>query len=236
MRSPLLALALAVACGVAASNVQAQVDSSIVLESEAFLSAHPDVNNRRRGMGAYEAGNHEEALVYFRRAARYADKPSQAMVAEMLWKGEGGPEDPALAYAWMDLAAERGYPGFTAIREHYWSLLDAAQREDAVARGAEVYAEYGDEVALRRMETVLRRERRRTTGSRTGFVGALEIQIPGPGGQLEQVSGHRFYDRKLWDPTLYQAWQDAVWMEPREAQVDVGEVEPLRSDPVPDDD
>ena len=215
---------------------QNEVEADLVLSSESFLSAHPDLNNRRRGMGAYEEGRHDEALSFFRRAARYADKASQAMIGEMLWKGEGGARDPALAYAWMDLAAERGYPGFTIIRERYWAELDEAQRRDAVARGEEIYAEYGDAVAQPRIAAVLRRERRRTTGSRTGFVGTLEVQIPGPGGMMHSVSGSRFYDRKFWDPELYQAWHDAVWMEPREGRVNIGDVEPLRRDQVPDED
>ena len=138
---------LAGAPAVAPAQQQRGVDTELVLNSEGFLRAHPDLQNRHRGMEAYEDGRHEEALTYFRRAARYADKPSQAMVGEMLWKGEGGAPDPALAYAWMDLAAERGYPGFTIIRERYWAQLDEARRREAVARGEEIYAEYGDAVA-----------------------------------------------------------------------------------------
>ena len=226
---------LAGAPAVAPAQQQSGVDTELVLNSEGFLRAHPDLQNRHRGMEAYEDGRHEEALTYFRRAARYADKPSQAMVGEMLWKGEGGAPDPALAYAWMDLAAERGYPGFTIIRERYWAQLDEAGRREAVARGEEIYAEYGDAVAQPRMASVLRRERRRVTGSRTGFVGALEIHIPGPGGVTHTISGDRYYDRKFWDPELYQAWHDAVWMEPREGRVSIGEVEPMRRD-APDDD
>ncbi|WP_407353215.1 hypothetical protein [Luteimonas sp. R10] len=202
-------------------------EEELVLGSEAFLTAHPDLNNRRRGWETYEAGRHEEALTYFRRAARYADKPSQAMVAEMLWKGEGGPRDPALAYAWMDLAAERGYPGFTFIRERYWAQLDRAQRQDAMVRGEEVYAEYGDSAARPRIDAVLRRERWRTSGSRAGFVGALQVQIPGPGEQMQSIDGSRFYDPKFWDPDEYQAWHDAIWMAPREGRVDVRDVQPL---------
>lgn len=223
--------------GFAWPGAQAQsVDEELVLNSDGFLAAHPDLDNRRRGMEAYEAGRHGQALTYFRRAARHADKPSQAMVAEMLWNGEGEARDPALAYAWMDLAAERGYPDFTIIRERYWMELDDAQRRDAVARGEGVYAEYGDEAARPRIDAVLRRERRRTTGSRTGFVGALRVHVPGPGGQMQSIDGSRFYDPKFWDPDLYQAWHDAIWMEPRRGRVDVGEIEPMRQGEAAQDD
>ena len=61
-----------------------------IMTSEAFLSSHPDLMNRLRGF--HELENRKEpvrAANYFRRAARYADKTSQAMYAEMLWTGNG---------------------------------------------------------------------------------------------------------------------------------------------------
>jgi len=221
----LIGLAMAAGPGLAHAQSGGGVDEDFVLGSEAFLAAHPDLKNRTRGMEAYEAGEFEDALRWFRLAARYADKPSQAMVGEMLWKGEGGGRDPALAYAWMDLAAERGYPGFTAVREHYWEQLDEAQRGQALARGQEVYAEYGDAVAQPRIAAVLRRARGRTTGSRTGFVGALRVIVPGPGGTTREIDGSQFYDRKFWDPARYQAWHDSTWARPRIGRVTVGELE-----------
>src|SRR3546814_9279963 len=69
------------------------------------------------------------------------------MVAEMLWNGDGVERDRALAYAWMDLAAERGYAGFLGLRERYWSALDEAGRARALEAGQEVYAHYGDAAA-----------------------------------------------------------------------------------------
>ena len=230
------AIGLVAISGTACFSAHAQVDEEVVINSAAFLAAHPDLQNRHRGMEAYEAGRYDSAMTYFQRAARYADKPSQAMVGEMLWKGEGVTRDRALAYAWMDLAAERGYPGFTIIRERYWAALDEDQRRQALVRGEDVYAEYGDAVAQPRIATVLRRERRRVTGSRTGFSGFLEVQIPGPGGIMQSIDGSKFYDRKFWDPELYQAWHDAVWMSPNEGRVNIGDVEPLRRDRERDDD
>ena len=93
-----------------------------------FLAAHPDIHYRTKGMQAIDAGRPADALRYFMRAAFYADKPSQAMIAEMLWNGEGQAKDPALAYAWMDLAAERKYTLFVQQRERYWKAMDDAAR------------------------------------------------------------------------------------------------------------
>ena len=79
----------------------------LILRSE-FLRAHPDLEYRLKGMEALQRGRNEEAFRHFQRAARYADKASQAMVAEALWEGRGVAADRAQGYVWMDMAAELG--------------------------------------------------------------------------------------------------------------------------------
>src|SRR3546814_3009538 len=74
------------------------------------------------------------------------------MIAEMHWRGLGVPQDRELGYAWMDLAAERMYPNFVIKRERYWQLLDADQRRNAIERGQQLLAEYGDDAAKPRSE------------------------------------------------------------------------------------
>ena len=143
--------------------------------SAGFLSAHPDLRYRLLGMEEFKQGRYEDALKFFQRAAFYADKPSQGMVGEMLWNGQGAPKDVALAYTWMDLAAERGYAGFLGLRERYWNALNETERQRAVQEGAAVYAKYGDAAAQPRIATTLRRERGEITGSRTGVGGDGEI-------------------------------------------------------------
>lgn len=213
--------------GVMAQNVAApDPTQDRLMLSAGFLSAHPDLRYRLHGMEEFKQGRYEDALKFFQRAAFYADKPSQGMVAEMLWNGQGVPKDAALAYAWMDLAAERGYAGFLGLRERYWSALSEAERQRALAEGAALYAKYGDEAAQPRIATVLRRERKKITGSRAGFTGNVQIYVPGPNG-FEQIDGSKFFDDKYWDPKQYQAWHDNVWMKPRIGRVSVGDVEQL---------
>lgn len=197
-----------------------------ILSSDGFLSHHPDLRHRMQGTRAFEDGLYNDALSHFRRAARHADKPSQAMIAEMYFTGNGVDRDRALGYAWMDLAAERAYPAFLALREHYWAQLTDAERERAIAVGQDIYAEYEDAVARPRLERELRRGRRGTTGSRVGSVGNLVIELPdGPGGVPMRVQGSQFYDRRYWEPAEYWAWQDEVWGAPLRGRV---EVLPLR--------
>jgi len=197
-----------------------------VMLSAGFLSGHPDLRYRLHGLEEFKRGNFEDAFRFFQRAAYYADKPSQGMVAEMYWNGQGTPRDPALAYAWMDLAAERGYEGFLGLRERYWAQLNETQRQQAVEHGQAIYARYGDAAAQPRLASVIRRERRRMTGSRTGFTGNLQIYVPGPAG-YEQIDGAKFFDERYWDPKQYQAWHDSIWKKPRVGKVTVGELESL---------
>lgn len=193
--------------------------------TESFLAYHPDIKFRMEGLRAIEDGLPEAAFGSFKRASRYADKASQAAVADMLWHGRGTSPDRPLAYAWMDLAAERGYQTFVGLREYYWNAMTSEERDRALEVGKQVYAEYGDAVAKPRVERKLREGRSKITGSRAGFVGALTIQIPGPGGWMT-VDGSTYYADHYWRANDYFEWQDRTWKNPPTGTVDVG---PLQS-------
>lgn len=234
LRAALLGLALAAACPVPAAQSRKPPPDPTedpLMITAGFLNAHPDLRYRLLGLERYKQQRHEDAFKFFQRAAFYADKPSQGMIGEMLWNGQGVPQDRALAYAWMDLAAERGYAGFLGLRERYWNALNEEERKRAVAEGQAIYAKYGDAAATPRIDTVLRRERRRMTGSRTGFAGSLTIYVPGPGGH-QSIDGSKFYDERYWDPAQYRQWHDATWAAPRIGRVDVGEVEQVDGKPL----
>lgn len=225
----LLLLAIFAAFAAAPHAAERKPDQKI-LNSDAFLGAHPDLKFRLQGLKRFEAGDHDRALELFRRAARYGDKPSQAMVAEMLWEGTGAPADRALAYAWMDLAAERNYRAMVLKRESYWAALEESERKRALALGEGVYRDYGDAVAKPRLEKKLRQARQDTTGSRVGFTGNLKIIIETPNGP-QTIDGSQFYAKELWEPALYWAWQEKSWNAPAGGEVDVG---PVTSHPAQD--
>ncbi|MGX9720469.1 hypothetical protein [Stenotrophomonas acidaminiphila] len=223
----LLSLALASSPAGAAEKPPADPTSDPVMVTSGFLSGHPDLRFRLLALQKRSEGKMEAAFGFFQRAAYYGDKPSAGMVAEMLWDGTGTSKDRASAYAWMDLAAERGYEGFLDLRERYWAMLDEAERKQAIIAGQDIYARYGDAAALPRIATALRFERRRMTGSRTGFSANLRIIVPTPGGGTELIEGSKFYDERYWDPVQYQQWHDSIWRKPRVARVDIGEVSQL---------
>lgn len=226
VRPLLLGLALAAISGAAfaetpkATTLQ-PTDDAAVMSTEGFLAYHPDLRYRLAGLRDYREQRYAEALADFKRAARYADKPSQGMIAEMLWNGQGMAVDRAAAYAWMDLAAERGYKMMLVKRENIWAELDAAERARALEIGEDLYAEYSDAQAKPRMEAKMRKARMKMTGSRTGFVGSVRIEIPTPNGS-RTIDGTTYYADQFWKPGAYWRMQDSDWKEFGEGSVEIG--------------
>lgn len=192
-----------------------------VVSSPAFLKAHPDLRFRQLGLAAIEQNQPEDARRYFRLGAQYADKLSQALMAELLWKGQGGPVDRALGYAWMDLAAERGTEWLVVRREQYWAALDEAERARAVSEGQALYAEYGDPAAKPRQERDMRRNMGEMTGSRTGALGSTVMQVR-YNGQMVRVVPEVYYAAHLWQPDAYWKWQGQQLESGNHSKVDVG--------------
>lgn len=205
-----------------AARLPRQIELEI-WQDPSFMRAHPDLDFRLQGQRDYELRRYPEALAAFRESARFADKLSQAMVAEMHWRGLGVPVDRATAYAWMDLAAERGFLTFLGKREHYWKNLSEPERERALAIGELVHAEFGDELALKRIALRLRRGKSGSVGRTTEGVVAVARRGErfsasaqrgaGLGGVApmtsrggSRVTMSRYYDPNLWEPKRYVAW------------------------------
>lgn len=194
-------------------------------ESEAFLRHHPDVKHRKLGFWYQQQGDQARSLAAFEEAARHADKAAQAIIAEWYFEGIQQPRDLPRAYAFMDLAAERGYPVFLAKREQYWSALDPDQRKQALAIGEQLYAEFGDAVAKPRMERALRLGRMGMTGSRVASPSALTVLLP-LDGNWQAVPGSVYYRNAFWRPREYFEWVDALHLDPPHGVVEVGPMQP----------
>lgn len=180
-----------------------------VISSPGYLAAHPDLRFRLLGQEAQQRGRWREARTFYQQAARYADKPSQAALAELVWEGHDEPADHALGYVWMDLAAERGGEMLLARRENYWNALTPAERERAVAEGKALYAEYGDPAAKPRQEREMRDVRQNVTGSRTGDAGLLRSRERGSSG-MRNIDPAVYWQDRFWEPAAYWQWQQEV--------------------------
>jgi hypothetical protein len=209
-----------------------------VLNNPDVAWKHPDLRYRGLGADAYRDGDKSRALAMFLEASRYGDKPSQAMVATMYWNGEGTGVDRPRAYAWMDLAADRGYRDLLLQREAYWSRLDAAEREQALSVGQTVYAEYSDEQGRKRLELQLSAQKRLITGSHTGYVGngfttrslsGLFTMDAAAGGYADiDVNRYQlgtYYSSAVWKTDDYLRLKDVQWRlkGPLQGNVEVGD-------------
>lgn len=196
------------------------------------LSAtHPNELWRLYGTDAAGHGQWQDASRFFRRAARYADKYSQHRLSLMYWHGLGVPHDRALAYAWADLAAERGYPQFVLLREKIWRELDENERQRALQQGVAIFDEYADEVAKPRMEREVARARSRITGSPAGLnTGNLRVFASRGGSDLfdpgDALDLRPMYADWRLDTRRYWAVEDAVW---QGGNVEVGTLEQIMS-------
>jgi uncharacterized protein len=141
---------------------------------------------RELGVEAQREGRQEGAHAYFLRAARLADKLSQAAIAEQYWQGQGVEADRVLGYVWMDLAAERGAPALLALREAYWQVLSPAERTRVSTLGPELYAVFGDAAAQPRVAQEQRREKYKIVGSRVGWDSNVNVCI---GARQDAYSG-----------------------------------------------
>lgn len=240
LRSGAAALALALAAlttsvPARATDLAAAAPAEIpqsVLDAPGFLGNHPDVRWQLEGLKRARRGSHAQALEAFEQAARHADKFSQAMLATMHWHGQGTSADRATGYAWMDLAAERGYRPLLLERERMWAALSEQEQQRAIEVGQRLYAEYGDEVAKPRLERSLRAGLRRSvTGSRTGYDSGVKLVQPGADGSLGASAGSARvdgFDVRWWQPDRYWALQDERWGKAPVAEI---EVLPLQPDP-----
>lgn len=199
----------------------AAVKNRQLWDTERFTQFHPDVHHRKKALWEMEQGRVQAAVEELKQSARYADKPSQAMLAELYWNGDHVARNRAEAYAWMDLAAERGYSLFLAKREAYWADMSPDERQRAMSLGQSLYAEYGDSVAKPRMDDLLRKARFAITGSRVGYVGALTVYIP-DNGKWKSFDGSQFYAPQYWRADEYFEWTDSLWTPWPVGTVDVG--------------
>jgi len=211
MRSARTVFCMLIGIGLLAANARGagdpaedpEVMKTLLAMSKMSTWHHPDQWGMTAGMRAYAHRRYGDAMKYFEVGAQYADKLSQLSIGLMYKNGEGVAKDPVMAYAWMDLACERGYPQFVATRDELKETLTPAQLARAESQRTQLAKRYADEVAQPRMVFELKQAIMQMTGSLAGYDAAGK------------------YPKKDWDPALYFATRDREWKN----SVTVGPVE-----------
>lgn len=215
---PRLLVPLALLVLVARAQAGDSMDSERVKEALRYMQNastwyHDDLFGEYAGFQHYARKDYPEALRYFELGAYYADKPSQISLGLMYLKGEGVTADPIAALAWIDLAAERGYPAYVATRDRVSATLTAGQVAKAAQLRTELAQRYGDAVAKPRLAEELAAGLRQKTGSRAGFDVDVQVLSPelfvhrwSPQGQTVCPGG--FSSDECWKPDQYVAMRD----------------------------
>jgi uncharacterized protein len=179
------------------------------------------------GSRSYKAGHYQSALSRFTAAARWADKLAQFNIGVMHYHGQGVGRDLARASAWLQLAAERGYPEMVDMAALVREELNEAQ----LARAQRILEQellpvFGDEVAIERTARRMERERRRATGSRTGMVGNLVV-IDRSG---RNRGGDEFFRAEAWDFRQIVALETRIFRALADGNVTLGDLEIIEDD------
>jgi hypothetical protein len=224
--------------------------SSLALAKEradAHMERTPSAQHMAPALRAYRHGNYGVALRRFERAAFWADKLAQYNIGVIHYLGQGVEPDPARAWAWFELAAERDYPVMETYSAQVWDELDAAQRERAqqILRD-ELTPLYGDSTAIERTRRHMRRDFRRATGSRLGRTSTrlTVFEVKGPAiynpwtGELyangKRFSGPEFYRPDLWNFDQVLANEEWFFNEERRGSILLRDLEVNEAEPEPE--
>ncbi|MBB1062028.1 sel1 repeat family protein [Marilutibacter spongiae] len=220
--APLLGLGLLVAGAATATAQDAKPAIGLVFKgiediSETSLQSaealaefgHPNELWRIRAMMALKRGDVDGGLERLRMAARYADKLSQHSLALMYWHGVGVQADRARAWAWNDLAAERGYPSLEQSRTAMWSKMSEDERQRGAALRAELAVDYADAVAQPRMELALSQAKKSITGSHLGST-INQVQV-GSTSMRRVAHQDSYYAPQRWNAEEYWQGEARVW-------------------------
>lgn len=162
----------------------------------------PGLRLHVKGARHYLGGNDRMALHYFTESARWGNKVSQFMLGSMYLNGRAGKPDRPRAWAWIELAAERGYRQMISAGEQIWREMSEAEREAAQRiHRDELLPEFGDADALPRTERHMRQRHRQATGSRLPGTGSSPVIIQDFDGWSTR-SGDTYYDSRDWSIDL----------------------------------
>ena len=223
IRLPLAAVVFGFALGVHAddgsmTNPHAQQVLRVMQSTSTWY--HDDLFGEYAGFQRYGRHDYAEALHYFELGAYYADKPSQFSIGLMHLNGDGVAKDPVTAFAWIDLAAERGYLAFAVTRDRIKATLTPGQLSQAIELRARLSERYGDAVAKPRMAAELREGLSRMTGSRAGFDAGVKFlpqhalglaASPGLDDETFTICAGGFWAKDCWQPETYFAMRDKQW-------------------------
>jgi TPR repeat protein len=126
-----------------------------VMTVMAINCAHADFDS---AMALYEKRDFNAAFTEFKRAAVLGDHASQFNIGVMYYRGESVNKDPALAFAWISLAADGGgkdADNRKSLAEKIFANLDSSQKEAAESARNELVSSFSDVAIASKLAPVL---------------------------------------------------------------------------------
>jgi hypothetical protein len=180
--------------------VMAYVQASAGDNYRQFPGAPTDSRTLRiqeRVESIFSSGDYARALlIYEKELAPLGDKYAQYMVGYMHLNGKGVAENPAEAFAWYRLAAERGEGPFIKARDSLRDSLEPDELEQSEQRFAQLWQRYGDRRLIldliSRDLDILRRAPSSATGLGDDGLGDDDRGYRGP--RISIVSGYQGHE------------------------------------------
>jgi len=96
---------------------------------------------------ALDAGEYASAFALYQTAAEWGHKGAQYVLGELYLQGKGVPQNPVMAYAWLDVAAEAPDRDFRKAKDRAANSLTPEQMTEATAMAKDLSDKYGLEAA-----------------------------------------------------------------------------------------
>ncbi len=181
------------------------------------VAIYPDILFTCEALQSYKKGFDTHALELFQRASLWGSKEAQYRVGLFYLGGIGTETNHVEAAAWLLLANERNNRQITERLAEVMAVLSDEQKDTVNQRADELREKYGDFKALERRANWVKRQKRKTTGSRLGNPMASVRYQGNTGVTAEQQLRHLdAYEQHLSDIVTSVEYRDFKVIEPGE--------------------
>jgi TPR repeat protein len=142
-------------------NVDAHYDSQYKLVT-------PDKFFLTKALKAYQDGYNKSALKHFRQAAAFGNSDAQMYIGLMYIKSLGVDQNWSKGYAWIRLSAQDGSKKHVDLKKNILGQLKPDEKKQAEIDFLEISNDYSTSATLKRRNRWVRKQKMKSTGSRTG--------------------------------------------------------------------
>lgn len=141
------------------------------------LDAHYDTQNRLvtpdkillvKAIRAYQDGYNKSALTKFYQAAAFGNSDAHMYIGLMYLKSLGVNQDWAKGYAWIKLAALDESKKHVELRDSIYTQLKPSELQRIEFEFGTISKDYDASATLQRRDRWVKKQKRKTLGSRTG--------------------------------------------------------------------